>query len=410
MEDKMKILVVNCGSSSLKYQLIDMEGEKKLASGIFDRIGESTGAGGKHVYKPTGKEKVEDIVDIENHAVAVELLIKTLTDPNIGVIKSLDEIDALGHRIVHGGEYFSHSVLIDEDVKKKIKEVSPLAPLHNPAHLMGIETCEKLFPGVPQVAVFDTAFHQTMPQKAFLFAIPYEYYKKYKIRRYGFHGTSHDYVSKRAAEFLGLDLYNSKLIICHLGSGASVTAVRDGVSVDTSMGLTPLDGLAMGTRSGNIDPSVIEYLVKNVGMSIDEVMNVLNKKSGLYGISDGMSSDFRDLESEEADNRNEAAHLAISIFCYRVAKYIGSYAAAMNGVDAIVFTAGIGENNPMARARILKYLEFLGVKVDDKANDVKGEDRIISTPDSKVLAAAIPTNEEIAIARDTKEIVEGLKN
>ncbi len=406
----MKILVVNCGSSSLKYQLIDMEGEKKLASGIFDRIGESTGAGGKHVYKPTGKEKVEDIVDIENHAVAVELLIKTLTDPNIGVIKSLDEIDALGHRIVHGGEYFSHSVLIDEDVKKKIKEVSPLAPLHNPAHLMGIETCEKLFPGVPQVAVFDTAFHQTMPQKAFLFAIPYEYYKKYKIRRYGFHGTSHDYVSKRAAEFLGLDLYNSKLIICHLGSGASVTAVRDGVSVDTSMGLTPLDGLAMGTRSGNIDPSVIEYLVKNVGMSIDEVMNVLNKKSGLYGISDGMSSDFRDLESEEADNRNEAAHLAISIFCYRVAKYIGSYAAAMNGVDAIVFTAGIGENNPMARARILKYLEFLGVKVDDKANDVKGEDRIISTPDSKVLAAAIPTNEEIAIARDTKEIVEDLKN
>jgi len=406
----MKILVVNCGSSSLKYQLIDMDGEKKLASGIFDRIGESTGAGGKHVYKPTGKEKVEDIVDIENHAVAVELLIKTLTDPNIGVIKSLDEIDALGHRIVHGGEYFSHSVLIDEDVKKKIKEVSPLAPLHNPAHLMGIETCEKLFPGVPQVAVFDTAFHQTMPQKAFLFAIPYEYYKKYKIRRYGFHGTSHDYVSKRAAEFLGLDLYNSKLIICHLGSGASVTAVRDGVSVDTSMGLTPLDGLAMGTRSGNIDPSVIEYLVKNVGMSIDEVMNVLNKKSGLYGISDGMSSDFRDLESEEADNRNEAAHLAISIFCYRVAKYIGSYAAAMNGVDAIVFTAGIGENNPMARARILKYLEFLGVKVDDKANDVKGEDRIISTPDSKVLAAAIPTNEEIAIARDTKEIVEDLKN
>ncbi|HAP33105.1 MAG TPA: acetate kinase [Lachnospiraceae bacterium] len=406
----MKILVVNCGSSSLKYQLIDMEGEKKLASGIFDRIGESTGAGGKHVYKPTGKEKVEDIVDIKNHAVAVELLIKTLTDPNIGVIKSLDEIDALGHRIVHGGEYFSHSVLIDEDVKKKIKEVSPLAPLHNPAHLMGIETCEKLFPGVPQVAVFDTAFHQTMPQKAFLFAIPYEYYKKYKIRRYGFHGTSHDYVSKRAAEFLGLDLYNSKLIICHLGSGASVTAVRDGVSVDTSMGLTPLDGLAMGTRSGNIDPSVIEYLVKNVGMSIDEVMNVLNKKSGLYGISDGMSSDFRDLESEEADNRNEAAHLAISIFCYRVAKYIGSYAAAMNGVDAIVFTAGIGENNPMARARILKYLEFLGVKVDDKANDVKGEDRIISTPDSKVLAAAIPTNEEIAIARDTKEIVEDLKN
>jgi len=410
MEDKMKILVVNCGSSSLKYQLIDMEGEKKLASGIFDRIGESTGAGGKHVYKPTGKEKVEDIVDIENHAVAVELLIKTLTDPNIGVIKSLDEIDALGHRIVHGGEYFSHSVLIDEDVKKKIKEVSPLAPLHNPAHLMGIETCEKLFPGVPQVAVFDTAFHQTMPQKAFLFAIPYEYYKKYKIRRYGFHGTSHDYVSKRAAEFLGLDLYNSKLIICHLGSGASVTAVRDGVSVDTSMGLTPLDGLAMGTRSGNVDPSVIEYLEKNVGMSIDEVMNVLNKKSGLYGISDGMSSDFRDLESEEADNRNEAAHLAISIFCYRVAKYIGSYAAAMNGVDAIVFTAGIGENNPMARARILKYLEFLGVKVDDKANDVKGEDRIISTPDSKVLAAAIPTNEEIAIARDTKEIVEDLKN
>jgi acetate kinase len=410
MEDKMKILVVNCGSSSLKYQLIDMEGEKKLASGIFDRIGESTGAGGKHVYKPTGKEKVEDIVDIKNHAVAVELLIKTLTDPNIGVIKSLDEIDALGHRIVHGGEYFSHSVLIDEDVKKKIKEVSPLAPLHNPAHLMGIETCEKLFPGVPQVAVFDTAFHQTMPQKAFLFAIPYEYYKKYKIRRYGFHGTSHDYVSKRAAEFLGLDLYNSKLIICHLGSGASVTAVRDGVSVDTSMGLTPLDGLAMGTRSGNIDPSVIEYLVKNVGMSIDEVMNVLNKKSGLYGISDGMSSDFRDLESEEADNRNEAAHLAISIFCYRVAKYIGSYAAAMNGVDAIVFTAGIGENNPMARARILKYLEFLGVKVDDKANDVMGEDRIISTPDSKVLAAAIPTNEEIAIARDTKEIVEDLKN
>lgn len=406
----MKILVVNCGSSSLKYQLIDMEGEKKLASGIFDRIGESTGAGGKHVYKPTGKEKVEDIVDIKNHAVAVELLIKTLTDPNIGVIKSLDEIDALGHRIVHGGEYFSHSVLIDEDVKKKIKEVSPLAPLHNPAHLMGIETCEKLFPGVPQDAVFDTAFHQTMPQKAFLFAIPYEYYKKYKIRRYGFHGTSHDYVSKRAAEFLGLDLYNSKLIICHLGSGASVTAVRDGVSVDTSMGLTPLDGLAMGTRSGNIDPSVIEYLVKNVGMSIDEVMNVLNKKSGLYGISDGMSSDFRDLESEEADNRNEAAHLAISIFCYRVAKYIGSYAAAMNGVDAIVFTAGIGENNPMARARILKYLEFLGVKVDDKANDVKGEDRIISTPDSKVLAAAIPTNEEIAIARDTKEIVEDLKN
>ncbi len=406
----MKILVVNCGSSSLKYQLIDMDGEKKLASGIFDRIGESTGAGGKHVYKPTGKEKVEDIVDIKNHAVAVELLIKTLTDPNIGVIKSLDEIDALGHRIVHGGEYFSHSVLIDEDVKKKIKEVSPLAPLHNPAHLMGIETCEKLFPGVPQVAVFDTAFHQTMPQKAFLFAIPYEYYKKYKIRRYGFHGTSHDYVSKRAAEFLGLDLYNSKLIICHLGSGASVTAVRDGVSVDTSMGLTPLDGLAMGTRSGNIDPSVIEYLVKNVGMSIDEVMNVLNKKSGLYGISDGMSSDFRDLESEEADNRNEAAHLAISIFCYRVAKYIGSYAAAMNGVDAIVFTAGIGENNPMARARILKYLEFLGVKVDDKANNVMGEDRIISTPDSKVLAAAIPTNEEIAIARDTKEIVEDLKN
>ncbi len=397
----MKVLVVNCGSSSLKYQLIDMNNENCIASGVFERIGGAS----THTYKPAPDKKIKTDVDAKDHACAIKIMIDTLTDPKIGVIGSLDEIEAVGHRVVHGGEFFKESVIIDDDVKKKIRECIPLAPIHNPANLIGIEACEKYFPGLPMVAVFDTAFHQTMPPKAYMYAIPYELYEKYKIRRYGFHGTSHSFVSKRAAQFLGMDINNSKIIVCHLGSGASITAIENGISIDTSMGLTPLEGLAMGTRCGNIDPTIIEFLEKNADMSIDEIMDMLNKKSGLLGISDGAASDLRDLEAQE-DNNNKLAHMALDIFVYRVAKYIGGYAAAMNGVDAIVFTAGGGENNFPVRARIMEYLGYLGIKMDEKANNTRGEEIVISTPDSKVKAVVIPTNEELAIARDTKRLVE----
>lgn len=399
----MDILVINCGSSSLKYQLINANTEIVLASGLCDRIGIG---GGQFTYKPKDKDKNTHNAEMKDHKDAIKLVLDALINPQNGVIKSLDEIRAIGHRIVHGGEKFTHSVLITQEVIDNIQECCDLAPLHNPAHLLGINACKNLMPNTPMVAVFDTAFHQTMPPKAFIYGLPYEYYEKYKIRRYGFHGTSHSYVSKRTAEFLGIPLENSKIITCHLGNGSSICAIENGKSIDTSMGLTPLEGLVMGTRSGDLDPAIIDYIAQKEHLSTQEISNILNKKSGVLGIS-GLSSDFRDLlAAEEAGDKK--AQFARDVFAYRVAKYIGSYTAALKRVDAIAFCAGVGENAKFIRGKIVAHLGFLDIKLDEKANlETIGKEGIISTPDSKVKVCVIPTNEELVIARDTKALVGG---
>ena len=396
----MNVLVINCGSSSLKFQLINSESEKVLAKGLCERIG----IDGRLTYQPEGGDKAVSDKAMPTHTEAIQFVIDALTDAETGVVKSLDEIGAVGHRVVHGGEKFASSVVITDEVKKAIEECNDLAPLHNPANLIGINACEKLMPGTPMVAVFDTAFHQTMPEKAYMSGLPYEYYDKYKVRRYGFHGTSHSFVSKRAAELAGKPYDEMKTIVCHLGNGASICAVENGKSVDTSMGLTPLEGLVMGTRSGDIDPAILEFIAKKEGLDIAGLMNMLNKKSGVQGLSNGLSSDFRDLE-EGANNGNKCAAIALSVFCYRVAKYVGSYAAAMNGVDMIAFTAGIGENSGTVRANVMEYLTYLGIGLDAEANGKRGEEIVISTPDSKVKVMVIPTNEELAIARETVALV-----
>ena len=395
----MNVFVVNCGSSSLKYQLINSDTEEVIAKGLCERIG----IDGRLTHKPTGKEPVVKEVVMPDHKSAVSYVLEKLTDAKAGVIKDLSEIDAVGHRIVHGGEKFAQSVVITDDVMKAIEECNDLAPLHNPANLIGISACKALMPEVPMVAVFDTAFHQTMPKKAYLYGLPYEYYEEYKIRKYGFHGTSHSFVSKRLLQIIGKENGDSKVIICHLGNGSSITAVQNGKSVDTSMGFTPLDGLIMGTRSGSLDPAVVQYIAGKKGYSVDEVLNVLNKKSGVEGIS-GVSSDFRDLDAASMEG-NERATVALDMFAYRAAQYIGSYVAAMNGVDAIAFTAGIGENNFKVRKAICDYLGYLGVTIDEQANAVRGEEIRLSTEDSRVAVYVIPTNEELAIARETVALV-----
>ena len=397
----MKVLVMNCGSSSLKYQLIDMENESVLAKGICERIGAD---GSVLTHKPTGKDKYVVEQAMPDHGVAVQLVLDALQDKEHGVIESADEITAIGHRVLHAGTIYSDATLVTEDVKKVVRDCFDLGPLHNPANLIGIEACEKAMPGKPNVAVFDTAFGMNIPKKAAMYAIPYEYYEKYSIRRYGFHGTSHSFVSKRAVEFLGLDKDNSKVIVCHLGNGSSISAVVNGECVDTTMGLTPLEGVVMGTRSGNIDPAIMEFIAKKENLDIAGMMNVLNKKSGLLGLSGGLSSDFRDL-NDAAQSGNEDAANAIDVLCYGIAKFIGGYVAAMNGVDAIVFTAGIGENAIPVREKVVSYLGYLGVTLDKEANGVRGEEIVISTPDSKVKVAVIPTNEELAICRETVALV-----
>ena len=395
----MNVLVINCGSSSLKYQLIDSDTEEVLAKGLCERIG----IDGRLVYQKAGNDKEITEASMPTHKEAIQMVLEALTNEKTGAIKSLAEVNAIGHRIVHGGEKFASSAIITDEMIKAVEECNDLAPLHNPANLIGIRVCSELMPNVPQVGVFDTAFHQTMPAKAYLYGLPIEYYKNYKVRRYGFHGTSHSFVSKRAVEFLGLDKDNSKVIVCHLGNGSSISAVQNGKCVDTTMGLTPLEGVVMGTRSGSIDPAIVEYIAKKENLDLAGVMNVLNKKSGLQGMS-GVSSDMRDLRAAAAEG-NEDAKNAIEVLCYGIAKYVGGYVAAMNGVDAIVFTAGIGENVGMIRGKVCSYLGFLGVTIDAKANEAMGEEVVISGADSKVKVAVIPTNEELAICRDTVALV-----
>ena len=400
----MNILVINAGSSSLKYQLLNPETGVLLAKGQCERIG----IDGKFTYKPQVEgKKVLDAVDVAmpTHSEAIQAVLDALVDAENGVIGSMKEIDAVGHRVVPGGEAFNKSVLITDEVMKAIEDCIPLAPLHNPANLTGIRACQKVMPGVPMVAVFDTAFHQTMPAKAYMYALPYEYYENDKVRRYGFHGTSHKYVAGRAAAMLGKKPEELKLISCHLGNGSSVTAVDGGKSVDTSMGFTPLAGLPMGTRAGDLDAGILQYVMNKYGLSIDEMLNVLNKKSGVEGLS-GVSSAFRDLENAAAEG-NEKASLSREKFAYEVKKYVGAYAAAMGGVDAIIFTAGVGENDKAIRAMVCKGLEYMGVKLDDEANSVRGKETVISTADSKVKVLLIPTNEELMIAMDTASIVKG---
>lgn len=397
----MNVLVINCGSSSLKFQLINSGSEEVIAKGLCERIGID---GGKVIYTPAGGEKQEREIPMKDHTEAVRLVLEALTDPETGVVKSLDEIGAVGHRIVHGGEKFAASTLITEEVLEAIEECNDLAPLHNPANLIGIRACRELMPETPMTAVFDTAFHQTMPEEAYLYGIPYHYYEDYRVRRYGFHGTSHSYVSHRAAELMGKDYKDLKIIVCHLGNGASVSAVKNGRCVDTSMGLTPLEGLIMGTRSGDLDPAIVEFLCNKENKSVGEILNVLNKESGVLGLSGGFSSDFRDLEKAYRAG-DEAAIRTMKGFAYRVAKYIGAYTAAMNGVDVICFTAGIGENNPLIRTMISSYLGYLGVALSEEANAGRGEDALISTPESRTKVYVIPTNEELAIARETVELV-----
>ena len=395
----MNVLVINCGSSSLKYQLIDSDTEAVLAKGLCERIG----IDGRLVYQKAGNDKEITEASMPTHKEAIQMVLEALTNEKTGAIKSLAEVNAIGHRIVHGGEKFASSAIITDEMIKAVEECNDLAPLHNPANLIGIRVCSELMPNVPQVGVFDTAFHQTMPAKAYLYGLPIEYYKNYKVRRYGFHGTSHSFVSKRAVEFLGLDKDNSKVIVCHLGNGSSISAVQNGKCVDTTMGLTPLEGVVMGTRSGSIDPAIVEYIAKKENLDLAGVMNVLNKKSGLQGMS-GVSSDMRNLRAAAAEG-NEDAKNAIEVLCYGIAKYVGGYVAAMNGVDAIVFTAGIGENVGMIREKVCSYLGFLGVTIDAKANEAMGEEVVISGADSKVKVAVIPTNEELAICRDTVALV-----
>ena len=395
----MKILVINAGSSSLKYQLIDMEKTEVLAKGLCERIGiEGSNLQHTNVGKNI-KEKIEK--PMRDHADAISMVIDALTDEGYGVIKSMEEIGAVGHRVVHGAEYFADSFVIDDAVKEALKMCTPLAPLHNPPNLIGIEACEKIMPGVKQVAVFDTAFHQSMPPKAFMYALPYELYENEKIRKYGFHGTSHKYVTQKAAEFLGKPAEELKIVTCHLGNGSSITAVDGGKSVDTTMGFTPLDGVPMGTRTGSMDPAVVTYLIEDKGMSAKDVNAIMNKKSGVAGIS-GVSSDFRDLAAA-ADEGNERATLALDMFCYQVKKYIGAYAAAMGGLDAVVFTAGVGENDNKVRASVLEGLEFLGISVDMDKNNTRGTVDI-SAADAKVKTLVIPTNEELMIAIDTQRL------
>ncbi|MEE1195442.1 MAG: acetate kinase [Lachnospiraceae bacterium] len=395
----MKVLVINCGSSSLKYQLIDSETEAVLAKGLCERIG----IDGRLVYQKAGCDKEITEAAMPTHKEAIQMVLDALTNEKTGAIASLEEVNAIGHRVVHGGEKFASSAVITDEMIAAVEECNELAPLHNPANLIGINVCGELMPGVPQVAVFDTAFHQTMPAKAYLYGLPIEYYKNYKVRRYGFHGTSHSFVSKRAVEFLGLDKENSKVIVCHLGNGSSISAVLNGKCVDTTMGLTPLEGVVMGTRSGNIDPAIMEYIAKKENLDIAGVMNVLNKKSGLAGLS-GVSSDMRDLTAAAASG-NEDAKNAIDVLCYGIAKFVGGYVAAMNGVDAIVFTAGIGENVGLIREKVCAYLGYLGITLDTAANAKGGEEMVISTADSKVKVAVIPTNEELAICRETVALV-----
>ena len=395
----MNILVINAGSSSLKYQLLNPETQQVLAKGLCERIG----IDGKFTYKPEGKEAVKEAdVAMPTHNEAIKAVLDALVDPGNGVIGSMKEIDAVGHRVVHGGEKFARSVLITDEVMAAIEECTPLAPLHNPANIIGIKACQALMPGTPMVAVFDTAFHQTMPPAAYMYALPYEYYEKDKVRRYGFHGTSHKYVTQRAAAMLGKPIEELKLISCHLGNGSSIAAVDGGRSVDTSMGFTPLAGLPMGTRCGDIDAGILQYLMNKYGMDIDKMLSVLNKKSGVEGLS-CVSSDFRDLENAAAEG-NEKAELAQKKFAYEVRKYVGAYAAAMGGVDAVIFTAGVGENDKAIRAMVCQGLDFMGLKLDGTANDVRGKETVISAADSKVKVLLIPTNEELMIAVDTAEL------
>ncbi|MGN0372195.1 MAG: acetate/propionate family kinase [Enterocloster sp.] len=398
----MKILVINCGSSSLKYQLIDMENESVVAKGLCERIGIE---GSMLTHQPAGKDKFVVEKPMPNHKTAIELVMEALQDPEHGVIKNTDEISAIGHRVLHGGKVYSESIVVDEDVKRVIRECFDLGPLHNPANLMGIEACEAAMPGKPNVAVWDTGFGMAMPEKAYMYAIPHEYYEKYSIRRYGFHGTSHMFVSGEAIKFGGLDPEKAKVIVCHLGNGASISASIGGKCVDTSMGLTPLEGLIMGTRSGDVDPAVLQFIMNKEGIDVNEMLNILNKKSGVYGMTNGISSDFRDIEKAREEG-NHLAEVALDAYVYRVAKYIGAYTAAMNGVDAIAFTAGVGENDKGTRKAICEYLGYLGVKIDDAANDVRGKNAMISAPDSKVKVMLLPTNEELAIARETKRLVQ----
>ncbi len=395
----MKVLVINAGSSSLKYQFIDIETEAVLAKGLCERIGIE---GSMLTQKVEGKDNLVRQEHMKDHSDAINMVIEALTGPEHSVIADMSEIDAVGHRVVHGGEVFSGSVVIDDAVMDALRECIPLAPLHNPANIIGIEACQKAMPGTPQVGVFDTAFHQQMPKKAFLYALPYEYYTKHKVRRYGFHGTSHKYVSEQAAKMLGKPLSELKIITAHLGNGSSIAAVMNGHSVDTSMGFTPLAGVAMGTRSGDIDPAIVGYIMEKEGLDAKGVDAVLNKKSGVFGVS-GISSDFRDLEA--AMNTDERAQLALDMFAYHVKKYIGAYAAAMGGVDAIVFTAGVGENTKITRAAVTEGLEYMGVKIDPELNDCRGVQRDISAPDAKVKTLIIPTNEELMIAKDTASLV-----
>lgn len=397
----INVLVINCGSSSLKFQLINASSEEVIAKGLCERIGIE---GSQMTWTPAGGEKYEVKMPMEDHRTAVRLVLDTLTDPERGVVKSLDQIGAVGHRIVHGGENFASSTLITDEVLRAIEACNDLAPLHNPANLIGINACRELMGDTPMAAVFDTAFHQTMPAEAYLYGIPYHYYEDYKVRRYGFHGTSHSYVSRRAAQMLGRAYEDLKIIVCHLGNGASVSAVKNGKCVDTSMGLTPLEGLIMGTRSGDVDPAIIEFLCNKEEKPVQDILNVLNKESGVLGLSGGFSSDFRDLEKAYRAGY-EAAIRAMETFAYRVVKYIGAYTAAMNGVDVICFTAGIGENNPFIRSMIASYLGYLGIAIDEAANEKRGEEIAISTPESKTKVLVVPTNEELAIARETAALV-----
>ena len=396
----MNILVINCGSSSLKYQLINSDSEKVLVKGQCERVGTE---GSSITHEPIGKDKIVTSIDMPNHTVAIKMVIKKLLDKDVGVISSLDEIHAVGHRIVHGREKFSNSVLLSDHVLMDIEDCNDLAPLHNPANMVGINSCKEIMPNIPMVGVFDTAFHQTMPTKAYLYGLPYEYYEKHKVRRYGFHGTSHDYVSKRGAKILEKHREDLKIIVCHLGNGASISAVMNGKSVDTSMGITPLEGLIMGTRSGDIDPTVISFIAEKERVSQSVVLEILNKKSGVLGLSK-LSSDFKDL-SQARERGNELARKALEAYTYRVAKYIGAYTAAMNGLDVLIFTASVGENNSKIREDICQYVGFLGASIDLEKNNVNGEEAIISKDDSKVTIMVVPTNEELAIARETAKLI-----
>ena len=396
----MKVLVINAGSSSLKYQLINMDDESVMAKGVVERIGIE----GSNLVHKIGDRKIEIKKPLKDHVEAIQLVLAALVDPDHGAVKSMDEIGAVGHRVVHGGEAFAGSVMITDEVMQALRDNIELAPLHNPANIMGIEACKAVMPNVPMAGVFDTAFHQTMPKKSFLYALPYEVYEKYKIRRYGFHGTSHKFVSESAAQFLGKDIKDLKIITCHLGNGSSITAVDHGQVLDTSMGLTPLQGVPMGTRSGDIDPAILEVLMNKENMDITQMNIYLNKKCGVFGIS-GISSDFRDLTAASREG-NERAELALQVFCYQVKKYIGAYAAAMNGADVIVFTAGVGENTPHIRKRIMSDMEYMGFELDDERNENGKDSFIFSKDSSKVVGLVIPTNEELVIARDTKTLCE----